>query len=61
MNIMSTDAVAAVRESRATIVLVHGAFVDGSGWAGVHRILRDQGHEVLVTQNNLQGARVWNR
>lgn len=51
MNIMSTDAVAAVCESRATIVLVHGAFVDGSGWAGVHRILRDQGHEVLVTQN----------
>lgn len=37
--------------SRPPIVLVHGAFVDGSGWAGVHRILRDQGHEVLIVQH----------
>ena len=22
-----------------TVVLVHGGFVDGSGWEGVHRIL----------------------
>jgi pimeloyl-ACP methyl ester carboxylesterase len=35
----------------ATIVLVHGAFVDGSGWAGVHRILRDDGYQVIVVQN----------
>jgi hypothetical protein len=34
-----------------TIVLVHGAFVDGSGWAGVHRILRDEGFQVIVVQN----------
>lgn len=33
-----------------TILLVHGAFVDGSGWAGVHRILRDAGHQVVVVQ-----------
>lgn len=36
---------------RPTIVLVHGAFVDGSGWAGVHRILRDQGYPVVVVQH----------
>jgi pimeloyl-ACP methyl ester carboxylesterase len=34
-----------------SIVLVHGAFVDGSGWAGVHRLLCDQGHQVIVVQN----------
>lgn len=33
------------------IVLVHGGFVDGSGWAGVYRILRNQGYNVLVVQN----------
>jgi pimeloyl-ACP methyl ester carboxylesterase len=42
---------AAPSGSRATIVLVHGAFVDGSGWAGVHRILRDDGYRVIVVQN----------
>jgi len=36
---------------RPTIVLVHGAFVDGSGWAGVHRILRNDGYRVIVVQN----------
>lgn len=34
-----------------TIVLVHGAFVDGSGWAGVYNILRKDGYEVVVVQN----------
>ena len=33
------------------IVLVHGGFVDGSGWAGIHRILRRDGYEVSVVQN----------
>jgi pimeloyl-ACP methyl ester carboxylesterase len=33
------------------IVLVHGGFVDGSGWAGVHQILKRQGYQVLVVQN----------
>ena len=30
----------AARMSTRTIVLVHGGFVDGSGWQGVYRILR---------------------
>jgi pimeloyl-ACP methyl ester carboxylesterase len=38
--------------SAASIVLVHGAFVDGSGWAGVHRILRSRGFEVIVVQHS---------
>jgi pimeloyl-ACP methyl ester carboxylesterase len=37
--------------SETTIVLVHGGFVDGSGWAAVYRILREAGHEVSVVQN----------
>jgi pimeloyl-ACP methyl ester carboxylesterase len=33
------------------IVLVHGGFVDGSGWAGVYRILKNQGYDVAIVQN----------
>jgi len=33
------------------IVLVHGGFVDGSGWAAVYRALRAQGFTVSVVQN----------
>jgi len=34
-----------------SVVLVHGAFVDGSGWQAVHTQLSDDGYEVLVVQN----------
>ena len=34
-----------------SIVLVHGGFVDGSGWQGVHDILSREGYEVIVTQH----------
>jgi pimeloyl-ACP methyl ester carboxylesterase len=34
-----------------SIVLVHGGFVDGSGWEGVYQILRRAGHPVTVVQN----------
>jgi len=33
------------------VVLVHGGFVDGSGWAAVFRILKDHGYNVHVVQN----------
>src|SRR5258706_14437211 len=33
------------------VVLVHGGFVDGSGWEGVYRILKRDGHQVSVVQN----------
>jgi hypothetical protein len=32
-------------------VLVHGGFVDGSGWRGVYDILRQDGCHVAVVQN----------
>lgn len=33
------------------IVLVHGGFVDGSGWEGVYSILKKRGYNVSVVQN----------
>src|SRR6266446_283506 len=33
------------------IVLVHGGFVDGSGWAAVYGILKKDGYDVVVVQN----------
>ena len=35
----------------ATVVLVHGGFVDGSGWEGVYHILKKDGRSVAVVQN----------
>src|SRR3954463_11087202 len=34
-----------------SVVLVHGGFVDGSGWQNVHDILSRDGYEVIVTQH----------
>ena len=33
------------------VVLVHGGFVDGSGWEGVYRALRKDGFAVSIVQN----------
>ncbi|MGC1380218.1 MAG: alpha/beta hydrolase [Candidatus Baltobacteraceae bacterium] len=33
------------------VVLVHGGFVDGSGWQGVYNLLRQSGFNVSVVQN----------
>jgi pimeloyl-ACP methyl ester carboxylesterase len=35
------------------IVVVHGAFADGSGWEGVHAILTKDGYTVTIVQNPL--------
>ncbi|WP_406331579.1 alpha/beta fold hydrolase [Streptomyces sp. NBC_00203] len=46
-----------VPEARSTapearnVVLVHGGFVDGSGWKGVYDLLRADGYNVGVVQN----------
>ena len=42
----SSPAYAAVK----TVVLVHGAFADGSGWKPVADILQDHGYSVRVVQ-----------
>ena len=41
----------------ATIVLVHGGFVDGTGWRGVYDELRADGYDVRVVQNPTKSAR----
>ena len=35
------------------IVLVHGAFVDGSGWRGIYEILTKKGYSVTIVHNPL--------
>lgn len=35
------------------VVLVHGAFADGSGWRGVHDRLTERGYRVTIVQNPL--------
>jgi pimeloyl-ACP methyl ester carboxylesterase len=35
----------------ANVVLVHGGFVDGSGWEGVYQLLTKKGYKVSVVQN----------
>jgi pimeloyl-ACP methyl ester carboxylesterase len=34
-----------------TVVLVHGGFVDGSGWEGVYKLLRQDGYRVSIVQH----------
>lgn len=38
-------------EKPVSVVLVHGAFVDASGWRQVYDLLARNGYEVLVVQN----------
>ena len=61
-NALKTIAVAAVAGSLAfgaqaepvkNIVLVHGAFADGSGWRGVYDELTGRGYRVSIVQNPL--------
>ena len=40
-------------DAKPSVVIVHGAFADGSDWAKVVPLLQDQGIEVTVVQNPL--------
>jgi pimeloyl-ACP methyl ester carboxylesterase len=42
---------AAAAPAKPGIVLVHGGFVDGSGWEGVYKILSKDGYNVTIVQN----------
>lgn len=37
--------------SSPAVALIHGGFVDGSGWRAVHDLLREKGHRVAIVQN----------
>ena len=39
------------RTAVKNIVLVHGGFVDGSGWEGLYKILKRDGYSVAIVQN----------
>jgi pimeloyl-ACP methyl ester carboxylesterase len=39
------------RQKKPAVVLVHGGFVDGSGWQGVYGLLNRDGYRVSVVQN----------
>jgi pimeloyl-ACP methyl ester carboxylesterase len=39
------------QQKSKAVVLVHGGFVDGSGWSGVYNILKKKGYNVVIVQN----------
>ena len=39
------------RGAAMAVVLVHGSFVDGSGWEGVYQLLRQDGYRVSIVQH----------
>lgn len=41
----------AAQTSVKNVVLVHGGFVDGSGWQGVYQALKTKGFNVTIVQN----------
>jgi pimeloyl-ACP methyl ester carboxylesterase len=43
----------ALASQKPTIVLVHGAFADGTGWSRVIPVLQRQGYNVIAVQNPL--------
>jgi pimeloyl-ACP methyl ester carboxylesterase len=52
----STDAQSAPSPTAAvTIVLVHGALIDGSSWRGVYDVLTRDGYRVSIVQQPLTG------
>jgi pimeloyl-ACP methyl ester carboxylesterase len=42
---------AGTSEGVKNVVLVHGGFVDGSGWQGVYNLLKKDGYNVSIVQN----------
>ncbi|MGM4887466.1 alpha/beta fold hydrolase [Tardiphaga sp. 604_B6_N1_1] len=52
---MAASAPEAASQSQTVrnVVLVHGAFADGSGWRGVYEELKNRGFQVTIVQNPL--------
>jgi pimeloyl-ACP methyl ester carboxylesterase len=51
LGMSTAGAMAADRTPAKSIILVHGGFVDGSGWEGVYYILKRDGYDVTIVQN----------
>jgi len=54
--LIAAPAATAKTGGKPTIVLVHGAFADASGWNGVTERLQDRGYTVLAPANPLRGV-----
>src|SRR5918994_4704731 len=48
-----TEATASANGGVPSVVLVHGGFVDGSGWRGVYDLLKDEYSVRIVQEPNL--------
>jgi pimeloyl-ACP methyl ester carboxylesterase len=53
--LLATGSTANAQTTVKNIVLVHGAFADGSGWEGVYKILTKKGYKVSIVSNPLTG------
>src|SRR6267154_6819247 len=51
--LMRVSSIEAQTPAVKNIVIVHGAFADGSGWKGVYTILTKKGYHVTIVQNPL--------
>ena len=51
LGVNVSTALAADTAKVKSVVLVHGGFVDGSGWDGVYQILKKDGYDVTIVQN----------
>ena len=45
-----TEATTSANGNTPTVVLVHGGFVDGSGWQGVYNLLKEDDYSVRIVQ-----------
>ena len=52
----ATDQPSRPASPKPTVVLVHGAFADGSSWNGVIERLQQQGYTVIAPANPLRGV-----
>jgi pimeloyl-ACP methyl ester carboxylesterase len=51
LGVNTSAALAADAAKVKSVVLVHGGFVDGSGWEGVYNVLKKDGYDVSIVQN----------
>jgi pimeloyl-ACP methyl ester carboxylesterase len=51
LGVNASAALAALAAKVKSVVLVHGGFVDGSGWEGVYDLLKKDGYDVTIVQN----------
>jgi pimeloyl-ACP methyl ester carboxylesterase len=51
LGVNASAALAADTAKVKSVILVHGGFVDGSGWETVYRLLKNDGYDVTIVQN----------